>query len=112
MAARARPPTTFVAEEWGRVVGFMALAGDGLLDLALVAPSHHGRGGGRRLHGRIEGEARRMGLARLRTEAGHAARPFPLRRGWRHVASQSVEVNGMSLENHRMEKDLADAGAA
>lgn len=110
---RLDPLRTLVAEEWGRVVGFMALAGDGLLDLAFVAPSHHGRGVGRRLHDRIEGEARRMGLSRLRTEASHAARPFFLRRGWRHVASQSVEINGVSLENHRMKKDLTDdAGAA
>ncbi|TCP42970.1 GNAT family N-acetyltransferase [Rhodovulum marinum] len=95
--------TTILAEERGRVIGFMALAGDGHVDLAYVAPDRMGRGVGAALHGAIVEAARAAGLDLLTTEASLIARPFFARHGWRQTARQSVIRNGVALTNFRME---------
>lgn len=86
----------------GRLVGFMALTDDGVVDLAFVEPEWQGRGAAGRLYDAILAEARVRGLRRLTTEASHLARPFFTRRGWRLVAEQRIERRGVALTNFRM----------
>lgn len=97
---------TFVAEQDGRIAGFMALARDGLLDMAFVLPERMGTGVAGALHDRVLTEARALGLTRLRTEASHLARSFFLRRGWVEEARQEVVKQGVRLTNFRMYLDL------
>jgi len=98
--------TTVVAEERGRIVGFMTLGSDGFLDLAYVDPGWIGRGVGGLLHRAILEIARRAGLALLATEASLVARGFFHRQGWRETARQSVIRHGVALTNFRMELAL------
>ncbi len=98
---------TVVAEQDGRLLGFMTLdIGSGWLDFAYVAPEAMGQGVGETLYAVIEGRARAAGLARLETEASLLAERFFTRRGWRLVKRQEVERNGVRLPNAVMEKRL------
>ena len=60
----------------GAIVGFAELEGDGHLDTLYVHHEHQGRGIASALLDRIEAEARRLGMARLYTEASITAQPF------------------------------------
>ena len=78
----------------------------GLLDLAYVHPEHVRVGHASALYAVIEGRARRAGLARIETEASRLAEPFFLAQGWRVLARQEVERQGVLIPNARMEKEL------
>ena len=65
---RLNGQTVLVAERNGRVVGFMSLTDNGLIDLAYVVPEHMGRGVARRLYDGLLEEATKRGLTKLRTE--------------------------------------------
>lgn len=103
---RLASQTTFVATLNDRVIGFMTLAGNGLIDLAFVAPDVMGLGIAARLYEAIEAEARDRTIARLHTEASHLARPFFERQRWTLVREQAVSIRGQSLTNFVMEKYL------
>lgn len=104
--ARLLSGTTILAEERGRLVGFMTLGTDGHIDLAYVAPDRIGCGVGAALHAAVLDAARRAGLDLLSTEASLVARPFFARHGWRETARQSVIRNGVALTSYRMELGL------
>jgi putative acetyltransferase len=97
---------TFVAEEGGRIIGFMVLARDGLLDMAFVMPEAMGQGVAGRLLDVVMAEAGARGLTRLHTEASHLARRFFLCHGWVEEARQEVEKRGQRLVNFRMFRAL------
>jgi putative acetyltransferase len=96
--------TTFVAEADGRIIGFMVLEGDGLLDMAFVEPEAMGQGVADLLLSEVLAEAGGRGMVRLRTEASHLARRFFLRHGWREEARLVVEKRGERLVNFRMSR--------
>ena len=105
-AARLAGAETVVATEGDVTVGFMSMDGDGYLDLAFVVPEAMGRGVADALYAVLEGRARASGRLRLSTEASLLAEPFLVRHGWRVVARQEVERQGVTLKNARMEKRL------
>ena len=57
----------------------------------------------------LEGEARRQGVQRLRTEASQLSRPLLQRLGWQVEASETVPYAGVLFERWRMIKALASA---
>jgi putative acetyltransferase len=97
---------TLVAEEDDQVVGFAELEDDGHLDMLYLRGDAVGRGVGRRLYKAVEGEARRLGLGRIFTEASVTARPFFERSGFRVVREQRVLCRGVEMTNFAMEKPL------
>ena len=101
-----------VAEEAGRPVGFAELEPDGHIDRVYVAADHQRRGVGRQLMAAIVGEARRVGIARLFTEASITARPFFEAQGFAVQAPQVVTCRGAEFVNYRMERVLAEPAAA
>jgi len=101
-----------VAEEDGRPVGFAELEPDGHIDRVYVSADHQGRGVGRQLLAAVVAEARRVGLARLFTEASITARPFFEGQGFVVLAPQVVTLRGVEFVNYRMERVLAEPGAA
>jgi putative acetyltransferase len=103
---RLRSQTVFVAEVNGAIAGFMAMKGDGCIDLAYVAPEAMGRGIGKELYDAVLADAVRKDLSRLYAEASHIARPFFERQGWSVVAPQTVQRGGVSIPNFMMEKRL------
>ena len=106
---RLRPQSVFVAERDDRIVGFMTLTTDGVIDFAFVAPDVIGQGVAKALYDAVLSEAVGRGLDRLRADASHLARPFFERQGWGVVRRQSVERDGVALTNFVMEKALAKA---
>ena len=108
--ARRRPD--LVAEEAGRPVGFAELEPDGHIDRVYVSADHQRRGIGRQLLAAVVAEARRVGLARLYTEASITARPFFESQGFVVLAPQVVTCRGVEFVNYRMERVLAEPNAA
>jgi putative acetyltransferase len=100
-----------VAEEAGRPVGFAELERDGHVDRVYVAADHQRRGIGRQLLTAVVAEARRVGLARLFTEASITARPFFEAHGFVVRAPQVVTCRGVEFVNYRMELLLAKPDA-
>jgi putative acetyltransferase len=101
-----------VAEEAGRPVGFAELEANGHIDRVYVSADHQRRGIGQQLLAALVAEARRIGLARLFTEASITARPFFAAQGFTVVAPQVVTCRGVEFVNYRMERLLAEPGAA
>lgn len=73
---------TFVAEDQGRITGFMMVERDGYLNMAFVLPEVMGRGTADRLYAAILDAARRLDLPRLTVFASRHARRFFARHGW------------------------------
>ena len=96
-----------VAEEAGRPVGFAELETNGHIDRVYLSADHQRRGIGRQLLA----EARRVGLARLFTEASITARPFFEAQGFAVLAPQVVRCRGAEFVNYRMERVLAEPAA-
>lgn len=97
-----------VAEEAGRPVGFAELEPDGHIDRVFISADHQRRGIGRQLLAAVVAEARRVGLARLFTEASITARPFFEAQGFVVLAPQVVACRGVGLVNYRMERVLGE----
>jgi putative acetyltransferase len=94
----------FVAAKEDRVVGFAELEQDGHVDTLYVHHQYQGCGIASALLGRIEAQARRLGLRRLYTEASITAEPFFRGRGFSIVKPQVVEVRGHTFRNFVMDK--------
>lgn len=93
-----------VAVEEERPIGFAELETNGHIDRVYVSADHQRQGVGQRLLTAIESEARRLGLARLFTEASITARPFFEARGFTVIAPQVVTCRGAEFVNYRMER--------
>ncbi len=108
-AERLATADTVVADDEGRLLGFMAMDGQGYLDLAFVLPEVMGAGVSDLLYAVLESRARARGTACLTTQASLLAEPFFARHGWELVRRQEVEINGVVLKNAWMEKPLGCA---
>ncbi|MFB7473929.1 GNAT family N-acetyltransferase [Kitasatospora sp. NPDC056184] len=81
---RIGPDRAAVAEEDGRVLGFVTLTGappEGELGMIFVEPAAIGRGVGRRLMDHLRAEAAALGFERITVEADPNAEPFYLAMG-------------------------------
>lgn len=101
-----------VAEDAGRLAGFADLEANGHIDRFFVSADHQGQGIGRALLAEVLAEAGRLGIARLFVEASITARPFFESQGFATLAPQVVLCRGVEFINYRMERVLAQAGAA
>ncbi|MFT4962327.1 MAG: putative acetyltransferase [Paracoccaceae bacterium] len=107
--ARLADATTWLAEDDGRLVGFMSLEADGHLDMAFVDPDYMGQGVAAALHNRLIQSARDAGQTQLTTEASLLAERFFTRQGWQMLAPDTVEKNGVSLPRYLMQLTLKDS---
>jgi putative acetyltransferase len=96
-----------VAEEAGCPVGFAELEPNGHVDRVYVSADHQRRGIGGQMLTAVVAEARRVGLARLFTEASITARPFFEAQGFTVLAPQVVTCRGAEFINYQMERVLA-----
>ena len=78
----------------------------GYLDLAFVEKGAQGTGVAEAAYLVLENRARAARLSRLSSDASHLAKPFFARHGWACLGPQTVERDGVTLENWRMEKAL------
>ena len=105
-AAHLRAQSVWLAETGGRPLGFLTLTGQGYIDLAYILAEAQGQGLFRRLCDALEGEARRVGMVRLWTDASlHAKGPFEAV-GFTAAYAETVERSGEQLKRFRMEKTL------
>lgn len=107
--ARLVGMTTLIAEDEKGIAGFMTLEPDGHIDLAYVRADAIGRGVAKALYDVIEGQAARLGIPRLYSEASETAKVFFARQDWSMIAPQTVSPNGVPMTNYRMEKHLDKA---
>jgi putative acetyltransferase len=105
-AVRRSTKPTFVAEYDGQVAGFTDLDGEGHIDMFYVSPSFQRRGVGSAMLRFVTARAQTERCKRLHSEVSITARPVFERHGFKVLAYQTVETNGQSLGNYRMEKLL------
>ena len=105
-AARRGGKLTFVAEYKGKVAGFTDLDTEGHIDMFYVSPDFQRRGIGSAMLRFVTARAQSDRVKRLHGEVSITARPVFERHGFKVVAYQTVETNGQSLGNYRMEKLL------
>jgi len=103
---RLRGQLVLVATEQQRHVGFIAMEGDGHIDLLYVHKDRQRRGIATQLLDRAIAAARRRKLSRVVTEASVTARPFFERHGFIVRSAEDVRRGGVVLRRYRMERQL------
>jgi putative acetyltransferase len=96
----------FVSEENGKILGFGELESTGHIDRFYIDADHVGHGVGRAIYEKIEHEARSRNISRLFAEASITAKPFFERMGFFVLKEQTVNVQGVGMNNFVMEKSL------
>jgi putative acetyltransferase len=104
--ARQAGRTTLVFEVGGTVRGFAEFAANGQVEAIYVHADHQRKGIASALLLQMEEDARRLGVARLFTEASTTARSFFQKRGFKVLKQQEVDYQGSSFTNFRMAKSL------
>jgi putative acetyltransferase len=90
----------------GEPVAFSDHDDAGHIFFLYCAPSAGGRGAASRLMDAVEDSARRTGIGRLASDASEAALGFFIKRGFLHVRRQELEIAGVRIHNHRVERLL------
>lgn len=98
----------FVAEEAGRVIGFIQYEPPDHIDMTYVHPERQRGGVASALLAALEAEARRRGVGLLNVEASITSRPFFESRGYEVITPQIVRARGQDFLNYRMSKRLCD----
>jgi len=105
-AERMQNRITFVAEEDGRLIGFIQYEPPDHIDMTYVHPERQRMGVASALLATLEGEAIRRGVTLLNVEASITSRPFFERRGYVMLTPQIVRARGEDFLNYRMSKRL------
>ena len=87
-------------------IAFIDLENDGHIDMMFCVPDWAGRGIVSGLHARLEAAAIERGMVHLFTEASEVAKPFFLRRGYKLLHRNDMEIEGVAIHNYAMEKAL------
>jgi putative acetyltransferase len=102
---------TWVAEQDGRMTGFMSLAHDGLLDMAFVVPEVLGKGTAAALYDVLIAKARAEGLTKLTVDASVYSRGFLKKRGWQVDWEGDRIYDGMAFHGFYMSLVLDETAA-
>ena len=95
---------TLVAEERGRLAGFVSCGTNGHVEFLYVAPGLARRGVASALLREIEAELAALGVAELCTEASEVARPFFERHGFTVTEAQDVRRGDVVLRRYAMRR--------
>src|ERR1700730_9883267 len=98
--------TTFVAEQNGRLIGFIQYEPPDHIDMTYVHPERQRIGVASALLATLEAEARRCGVKLLKVEASITSRGFFERCGYVVLTPQIVRARGQDFLNYRMSKRL------
>jgi putative acetyltransferase len=104
---RMRTRVTFVAEEQGRLIGFIQYEPPDHIDMTYVHPERQRRGVASALLAALEEEARRRSVPLLNVEASITSRPFFEHHGFFVLTPQIVRARGQDFLNYRMSKRLS-----
>jgi GNAT superfamily N-acetyltransferase len=103
---RLRANFTFVAEADGQIVGFGELERNGRIETLYIHHQYQGLGVASRILSEMETRARAIGARQMSAESSLTAYPFFLRRGFKLVRAQDVDIGGVSLRNFLMQRAL------
>jgi putative acetyltransferase len=103
---RMQNRTTFVAEENGRLIGFIQYEPPDHIDMTYVHPERQRMGVASALLAALESEARMRGVKLLNVEASVTSRPFFAHHGYVVLTPQIVQARGQDFLNYRMSKRL------
>lgn len=95
-----------VENETGGLDAFAVLDPADYVSLLYCHPRASRRGYATRLLEALEAEARRRGIARVRTAASLISQPLFLRHGYTIDYSETVDRNGVAFDRYRMSKRL------
>lgn len=95
---------TLVAVQDGAVVGYGNITAGGYLDHLYVHKDLQGQGVATALCDALETYALAQGAQILEVHASITARPFFEHRGYRVMEEQTVQVDGVEMNNFRMQK--------
>ena len=96
----------YVAEQDGRMTGFMSMDDTGYLDMAFVIPEVMGKGTAAALYDVVLARAKAAGLARLTVRASHQSQRFLARRGWQVDEFERFAVDGQVYDLFQMSCNL------
>ncbi len=97
---------TWLAWDGDILAGFIDLEADGHLDLLYVSPDYQGQGVAKALYHEVEKQARCNKNKSIFVEASLSARLFFEKQGFHVQTRQTVERNGETFINFKMEKSL------
>lgn len=89
-----------------KIVGFSDLEDDGYLNRGYVHMDYQGQGIGKMLLEVRENKAKELGIRRLYSNVSKTAKPFYIKQGYQCVRKQQRELEELSFEQYRMEKDI------
>ncbi len=101
-----RQQYVLAAEINDTIVGFGTLDKGAYVDLLYVHKDYQRQGIARQLYEALEAEARQQGQMTLTADVSKTARPFFEKMGFDLLMEQTVERQGVALNNFRMEKIL------
>lgn len=97
---------TLVADENNKVIGFIDLRSDGLLDRLYVHKDYQRKGIASTLLNGVVQHAKQLGLSEIKTEASITAKPFFKKHGFREINKQQIEKNGVIMTNFLMSMEI------
>jgi putative acetyltransferase len=103
---RMRNRVVFVAEEAGRLIGFLQYEPPDHIDMTYVHPERQRKGVASALLAALEEDALHRGVKLLNVEASITSRPFFEARGFLVLTPQIVTAQGQDFLNYRMAKRL------
>jgi len=98
-----------VAEDGGRMTGFMSMDHTGYLDMAFVIPEAMGNGTAAALYDALMTIARANGVQRFTVRAAHQSHRFLSRRGWQVDRFERYGANGQVYDLFHMVLDESAA---
>mgnify|MGYP000378855422 CR=1 FL=1 len=101
---RFKDEYVFVALFENKIVGFISLRDDGLLDHLYIDKKHQGTPVRNLLWRNILIKVEELGLKRIFTEASIMAMPIAKRMGFRLIKKQTIKIEDLELTNYLMEK--------
>jgi putative acetyltransferase len=96
----------FVAEDQGRMTGFMSMDDTGYLDMAFVIPEAMGTGTAGALYDRLIAHATERGLRHFTVHATALSRRFLEKRGWQYDGILTVDEEGQRYDVNLLSLDL------
>ena len=109
-AARGEVILVALADD-GTPAAYAILQPEGHLDMLYCHPDHSGRGLGSALLAAMDGEARKLGLSRITTEASEISQPVFARAGYallhRRDFTMTLGPEAIPMHNYAMVKTLA-----
>lgn len=96
----------YVAEDDGRMTGFMSMEPTGYLEMAFVIPEVMGNGTAAALYDALMVQAKSNGLTRFSVRAAHQSNRFLARRGWQVDQVERFAADGQVYDLFQMSLNM------